>query len=70
LLLYLTVSESFKLREEESTFNLCIFIAVAAVNGIGVDALGVQVADGAGLSFLAFIYKKFGIMDKYIIFEI
>jgi hypothetical protein len=40
------------------------------VNGIGVDALGVQVADGAGLSFLAFIYKKFGIMDKYIIFEI
>lgn len=31
LLLYLTVSESFKLREEESAFNLCIFIAVAAV---------------------------------------
>ena len=45
-------SESLELREKEVAFNGGIFIAVAAVNGIGINAFGVKVANGARFCFL------------------
>ena len=45
-------SEYFEVREEETAFADCIFVAVGAVDGVCVDGLGKAVADGAGGCFL------------------
>ena len=38
--------------EEEIPFDFCVLIAVAAVNGIGINALCKQIADGTRISLL------------------